>query len=97
MSANERSVTEQVKPELPTFGRDRPAPGAYLDLEAVATFPLKDNGEPSTFADIYCKLRDSKILKVPERFVMYEATFETDAGGVTVSGESGQAYIISGQ
>jgi hypothetical protein len=74
---NETSATAQAKPELPTFGRERPAPGAYyLDLEAVVTFPLKDNGQPSTFADIYRKLRDAKILKVPERFAMYEATFE---------------------
>jgi hypothetical protein len=48
--------------KLATFGRERPAPGAYyLDFAAVATFPLKKNGQPSTFADIYCKLRDSKI------------------------------------
>jgi len=97
VSANEASPTAQTKPELPTFGRERHAPGAYyLDLEAVATFPLKDNGRPSTFSDIYCKLRNAKILKVPDRFAMYEATFETDAGEVTASGESGESYI-SGQ
>lgn len=97
MPANEASATAQVKPELPTFGRERLAPGAYyLDLTAIATFPLKDNGQPSTFADIYRKLRGAKILKVPERFAMYEATFETDAGDVMVTAESGQEYISGG-
>lgn len=94
---NEVSATERTRPEVPTFGRERLAPGGYyLDLSAVATFPLKDNGQVSTFADVYEKLRAAKILKVPERFAMYEATFETDMGDVTVSGESGQGYV-SGQ
>jgi len=61
----------------------------------VATLPLTDNGEPSTFVDIYRKLHGVKILKVPD-WVMGEATFETDAGEVTVSYESGQPYV-SGQ
>lgn len=100
MSTNEAAVTAQTKPELPTFGRDRRAPGAYyLDLAPVVEFPLTDNGQPTTFAAIYRKLRDSKILKVPEgfsRFARAGATFETDGGEVKVSGESGQGYI-SGQ
>lgn len=84
MSANEAPSTAQTMPELSTFGRERLEPGSYnLDLEAVATFHLKDNGLPSTFADIYRKLRDAKILKVSDRHG--EATFETDAGEVTVS------------
>jgi len=95
VSANEAPVIAQTKPELSTFGRERLEPGSYnLDLKAVATFPLKDNGLPSTFADIYCKLRDAKILRVSDRHG--ETTFETDAGEVTVSGESGQSYV-SGQ
>lgn len=97
MSANEVPATAQTKPELSTFGRERLAPGTYnLDLEAVAAFPLKDNGQPSTFADVYWKLRNGKILRGSERQYGHEATFETDAGEVTVSGESGQSYI-SGQ
>lgn len=97
MSANEASAIAQTKPELSTFGRERLAPGAYyLDLEAVAAFPLKDNGQPSTFADVYRKLTGVKILKVPDGFSLYEDTFETDAGEITVSAESGQGYS-SGQ
>jgi hypothetical protein len=96
VSANEAPVTAQTKPELSTFGRARLEPGVYnLDLSEVATFPLKDNGQPSTFAGIYHKLREAKVLKVPE-WVMGEATFHTDAGEVTVSYESGQPYV-SGQ
>lgn len=66
MSANEvPAAPAQTKPELSTFGRERLEPGTYfLDLEAVATFPLKDSGQPSTFADIYRKLRDANVLKV---------------------------------
>jgi hypothetical protein len=96
VSTNEAPATAQTKPELSMFGRERPEPGLYnLDLSTVATLPLTDNGQPSTFADIYRKLRDAKILKVPE-WVMGQATFETDAGEVTVSYESGQSYV-SGQ
>lgn len=78
------------------FGREQPAPGDYyLDLAAVATVPLTDNGQPSTFADIYRKLQNAKILKVPQ-WVMGAAKFDTDAGEVTVSYESGQSDV-SGQ
>lgn len=81
------------KPEAATFGRERPAPGAYyLDLSGVATAPLKDNGQPTTFAEVYGKLRDAKILRVPERFE--GCTFQTDAGEVTVSGELGQWELL---
>lgn len=97
MPMTETSATAE-KPELPTFGRERPAPGAYyLDLEAVAAFPLKDNGQASTFADIYRKLRDANVQKVPVRFGMDdEGIFETEAGPIRISGETGQGYI-SGQ
>jgi len=92
---NKASAAARTKPELVTFGRERPAPGAfYLDLAAVAMFPLKENGRPSTFGDIYLKLREAKILKVPERFQMSEAVFVTDAGEVKISGESGRSYIL---
>ena len=96
MSENETSAAPQTRPELPTFGRARLAPGVYyLDLEEVATFPLTDNGQPSTFGDIYRKLRDAKIVKVPDR-MSGDPTFETEAGEVTVGGEWGQSYV-SGQ
>jgi hypothetical protein len=53
----------------------------------VETFPLTVDGQPSTFADIYVKLRDAKILKMPGWLMGSKATFETDAGEVTVTGE----------
>jgi hypothetical protein len=86
VSASEASAT--AKAELQTFGHgNHLEPGAYfLDLAGLATFPLKDNGQPSTFADIYRKLRDTKILKVPNRYA-YPVTFETNAGDVTVDGD----------
>lgn len=97
MPANEASAKAQGNPELPTFGRERLSPGAYhVDLSAVETFVLRNNGQPSTFGDIYYKLRNAKILQVPERFGMYEQTYLTNSGEVTISGESGQSYV-SGQ
>ncbi len=91
---DEASATSQTKPELVTFGREQPAPGAFhLDLAAVWMFPLKENGQPSTFGNIYLKLKEAKILKVPERFEMYDAVFSTDTGEVKISGESGQSCI----
>lgn len=91
----ETSETTQERPELRTFGRERPDPGAYLlDLTSVSAFPLEDNGEPSTFRDIYSKLCDAKILKMPERFGPW--AYETDSGQVVVTGKSGQPYS-SGQ
>jgi hypothetical protein len=82
VSANEAAATAQTKPELPIFGPELRAPGAYyLDLAPVVEFPLTDNGQPTTFAAIYRKLRDSKILKVPGGFSRFaRATFETDGG-----------------
>jgi len=95
--ANEASAKAQGNPELPTFGRERLSPGAYhVDLSAVETFVLRNNGQPSTFGDIYYKLRNAKILQVPERFGMYEQTYLTNSGEVTISSESGQSYV-SGQ
>ncbi len=96
MPANEASATPQTKPELVTFGRDRLGPGAYyLDFAKVATLPLKENGQPCTFADIYGKLRGAKILKSPDRLALYEAVFLTDEGEIKISCESGQSFVLS--
>lgn len=79
-------------PELVTFGRKRLSPGAYgLDLSSVAMFPLKDNDQPSTFADVCRKLSTAKILKTPE-WVMGEATFETETGEVAITGD---LFVVS--
>ncbi len=94
MLVNEASTIAQTKSELPTFGHERLAPGAYhLNLAAVKTFPLKGNGQPATFDEIYCKLWNAKILKMPE-WVRGVATFDTDAGEVTVSCESGELFVL---
>jgi hypothetical protein len=94
LSANEASATAQTKPELPTLGSERLPPGAYhLDLARVKNFPLKDNGKPSTFDEVYCKLWNAKILKLPE-WGWCVATFDTDAGEVTVSCETGGMFVL---
>lgn len=67
MPGDKTSNKAQAKSEELTFGRERPVPGAYyLDLSTVAMLPLKVDGQTSTFADIYRKLMDAKVVKVPE-------------------------------
>lgn len=96
MPADETLVPTQATPKLLEFGRQRLASGAYyFDLDAVAAFPLTENGQPSTFAEIYHKVRDAKILRVPDR-ARGDVNFETEAGIVTISGEAARPYI-SGQ
>jgi hypothetical protein len=94
VSDNEESAIPQSKPDLQTFGRERHAPGAYyLDLSAVEMFTLNDNGQPSTFGEIYFKLTSAKSVSVSERHIRTEAVFITDSGEVKVSGESDRPYI----
>jgi hypothetical protein len=82
-----------AKTQLKTFGRTRPSPGCHtLDLSVVIDAPLKMNGQPSTFADIFRKLRDSKIEKMPE--FMRDA-YGTDQGEIELSGLSGDWPLLS--
>ena len=82
---NDSADTPRAKTQLKTFGRTRPSPGCHtLDLSVVADAPLKMNGQPSTFAEIYRKLRDSKIEKMPE--FMRDA-YGTDQGEIELSGD----------
>jgi len=60
-------MSEDAQPAAPSvkkFGRDRYKPGAYsLDLSSVVDIPLKVNGEPSTFAEAYDKLKGAQVGK----------------------------------
>lgn len=79
------SVTPGTKTQLKTFGRTQPSPGCHrLDLSVVVDAPLKMNGQLSTFAEVYRKLRDSKIEKMPE--FMRDA-YGTDQGEIELSGD----------
>jgi hypothetical protein len=64
-------------------------------MSAVAGFPMREDGQPSTFGEIYSKLRTTKIVKMPDG-VHGPDTYLTDSGEVTVDGESGPGYV-SGQ
>ncbi|MGC2828346.1 MAG: hypothetical protein WB994_01770 [Candidatus Acidiferrum sp.] len=82
---SDSAETQGAKTELKTFGRTRPSPGRHtLDLSVVVDAPLKMNGQPSTFAEIYRKLRDSKIEKMPE--FMRDA-YGIDQGEIKLSGD----------
>lgn len=81
-------ATTETKAQPAKFGRKGFAPGAYkLDLSAVQGLPMKMNGQPSTFVDVYCKLRDSKIKKINSFF---EHTYVTEEGEIRLDGEIGE-------
>jgi hypothetical protein len=79
------TVTTETKSNAQTFGRGSSSPGAYkLNLSAVKDIPVKMNGEPSTFVEAYCKLRDSKVKDVPtpfpsgEKYITEEGIIQLD-------------------
>jgi hypothetical protein len=79
----ETTVTGAAKPQVRTFGRNGLSPGAYtLDLSAVADVPVKANGQSSSFADVYCKLRDSKIEQMPQLLQLFSERYVTAEGVV---------------
>jgi hypothetical protein len=78
----------QPKDKFVKIGRERFTPGAYtLDLSSVHDVPLTMNGQPSTFAEVYCKLRDSKV-KDAGGFL--DDTYATEDGEIRLDGEISQ-------
>lgn len=78
------NVAKETKPKAQAFGRQRLSPGAYaLDLSAVREIPLQINGQPSTFAEVYSKLRHSTIKEIPA----FSDTYVTDDGQVELKAE----------
>jgi len=78
----------QTKEQLVKIGRKGFTPGAYtLDLSVIQDVPMTVNGQPSTFGDVYCKLRDSKI-KAVDSFL--RDTYTTEEGEIRLDGEIGQ-------
>ena len=82
------AATPQTKEELVKIGRTGFSAGTYtLDLSAVQGVPMKVNGQPSTFVDVYCKLRDSKIKGITS---FRDDTYVTEEGEIRLDGEIGQ-------
>jgi hypothetical protein len=76
--------------ETEKFGRNRFSPGAYaLNLRAATKLPLQMNGQPSTFVEVYCKLRDSKIKEIKEHILGSDA-YMTEQGEIVLDGEIGE-------
>jgi hypothetical protein len=81
---DEVGVREETKPQLQTFGREWLAAGAYtLDIfSAVWNVPLTMNEQPSSFAEVFNKLRNSKIKEMPDviggRYVTEEGEIQLD-------------------
>src|ERR1700674_2575759 len=77
---SDAAPSTETKSQAQTFGRERFSPGAYrLNLSAVKDTPVKMNGQPSTFVEAYCKLRDSKIKETPT-FPSFGGKYVTDEG-----------------
>lgn len=73
------------KAKFQTFAQVSFSPGAYtLELSAVKDLPVKMNGQPSTFADVYCKLRDSEIREIR---TFLQDTYVTEEGEIHLDGE----------
>jgi hypothetical protein len=79
------AMTTETKSNRQTFGRGSSSPGAYrLNLSAVKDIAVTLNGQPSTFVEAYCKLRDSKVKEVPtpfpsgEKYITEEEIIEFD-------------------
>ena len=76
--------------ETEKFGRNRFSPGAYsLNLSAATKLPLQMNGQPSTFVEVYCKLRDSKLKEIKES-ILGSDTYITEQGEILLDGEIGE-------
>jgi len=76
--------------ETEKFGRNRFLPGAYsLNLSAATKVPLQMNGQPSTFVEVYCKLRDSKITEIKDH-ILGSDTYITEQGEILLDGKIGE-------
>jgi hypothetical protein len=76
--------------ETEKFGRNRFSPGSYsLNLSAATKVPLQMNGQPSTFVEVYCKLRDSKIIEIKEH-ILGSGTYITEQGEILLDGKIGE-------
>jgi hypothetical protein len=82
-------------PQVPTFRRERLSPGAYrLDLSATKDIVLRDGDQPSTFAAVYCKLRDAKIEKMPNPYGLERDEYVTDQGTVVITSAPDQWCVL---
>jgi hypothetical protein len=76
------TVPSKAEGQVQTFGRGRFSPGGYaLDLSKVKAIPVNVDGQPSTFAEAYCKLRDSNIREMPD-FFLDKAKYVTEQGEI---------------
>jgi hypothetical protein len=90
IATDKRKAEAQKKTMQPTTMQERPikfgrtshfAPGRYLlDLAAVRDTPLQMNGQPSTFVEVYCKLRDSKITETKKSIGLGGDEYITEKG-----------------
>src|SRR5579863_9655 len=82
---SEAAIVPDANVEFVKFGRDRFSPGLYrLDLSNVREQPVKMNGKPSTFGEVYLKLLESKVREMPDRFPFGIEKYSTEAGDITV-------------
>ena len=82
-------ATPSIEPKITKFGRERYSPGLYrLDLSTAKGLPVKKNGEPSIFSDVYAKLVESKVREIEDGLsVRHPDKYVTEAGDIEVEGE----------
>lgn len=83
------ATASTIELKITTFEReDCYSPGLYrLDLSTAIDLPVKMNGEPSTFEDVYAKLVESKVREGPDRLSFGVEKYVTEAGDIKVEAE----------
>lgn len=93
------SETEAVKEKRRTFMDAHPTRGAYIldGGSPIWKAPVTMNGEPSTFAKAYHKLKDSKIVKMPDGpNVPMREEYMLEDGKIELKGEMEVLWAIQG-
>jgi hypothetical protein len=82
----EANVATETASQKQKFGHKTFSPGVYMldSHSTVWNLPLTMNGHPSTFENVFCKLRDSKIKDKTNE------TYVTEKGEIRLDGKIGE-------
>ncbi|PSH04630.1 MAG: hypothetical protein CXZ00_07415 [Acidobacteria bacterium] len=86
MSESNVSISPEV--QALAFGRECLEFGSYeLDLSVVKDAPMLENEQPTTFGQLYVKLRDAKVEQMPDGFAPWRHEYVTSEGAIVASCE----------
>jgi len=81
MSESNVSISPEV--QALAFGRECLEFGSYeLDLSVVKDAPMLENEQPTTFGQLYVKLRDAKVEQMPDGFAPWRHEYVTSEGAI---------------